>query len=124
MTEQVFSVDPASRESVVAGGSRLSSVGKLLWDAGMSIANQGDIDAQTVAGAIATGTKGSGIAYGSMSSTVSRLRVLNGVGKIVDIEEATPELFRAGEVSLGLLGPILRVGLRVVPTYFSGKSFW
>ncbi|WP_277183639.1 D-arabinono-1,4-lactone oxidase [Caballeronia sp. BR00000012568055] len=117
-TERVFSVDADTLEAVVAGGSRLSSVGEPLWAAGVSIANQGDIDAQSVAGAIATGTKGSGIEYGSMSATVNRLRILNGRGEVVDIDESTPEWLKAGQVSLGLLGPVLRVGLKVVPAYY------
>ncbi|SDD28106.1 D-arabinono-1,4-lactone oxidase [Paraburkholderia lycopersici] len=117
-TERVFSVNAAALEAAVAGGSRLSSVGEPLWNAGVSIANQGDIDAQSVAGAIATGTKGSGIAHGSMSATVCRLRIVNGLGEVVDIDESTPELPKAGQVSLGLLGPVLRVGLKVVPAYY------
>ena len=117
-TERIFSVDPEALEAVVAGGSRLSSVGEPLWQAGVSIANQGDIDAQSVAGAIATGTKGSGLACGSMSATVNRLRILNGLGEIVDIDESAPELLKAGQVSLGLLGAVLRVGFKVVPAYY------
>ncbi|RKP57915.1 D-arabinono-1,4-lactone oxidase [Pararobbsia silviterrae] len=114
----VWSVDTDKREAVVAGGARLSTIGQPLWEAGLAIANQGDIDAQSVAGAIATGTKGSGLTNVSMSATVTRLSILNGLGEIVDIDASRPEWLRAGQVSLGLLGPVLRVGLQVVPAYY------
>jgi FAD/FMN-containing dehydrogenase len=112
----VISLAPSGGRAVVRGGSRLADLGEPFWEAGWSIANQGDIDAQSISGAIATGTKGSG-PFGSMSSTVKRLRVINGLGEVVDIDENSPERLYAGQVSLGLLGPVLRVGLDLVPAY-------
>lgn len=113
----VIAVDMASQQAEVWGGSRIADLGAPLWARGLSIANQGDIDVQSIAGAIATGTKGSGTNYGSMSSMVRSLRVVNGRGEVVDIDETNPEALRAAQVSLGLLGPVLRVGLQLVPAY-------
>ena len=113
----LVAVDPDSRSAVAHGGSRIADLGEPLWKHGLSIANQGDIDVQSIAGAVATGTKGSSTRHGSMSSTVNSLRIVNGFGEIVDITENEPELLRAGQVSLGLLGPVLRVGLKLVPAY-------
>lgn len=113
----VVSVDREGRQAVVRAGSTIASLGAPLWDEGLAIANQGDVDVQSIAGAIATGTKGSGTAYGSMSSRVSSLRLVNAHGDVVDITEETPDLLHASQVSLGLFGPVLRVGLRLVPAY-------
>jgi len=113
----VISTHPNSHRAVVWGGSRIAALGEPLWDAGLSLANQGDIDVQSIAGAVATGTKGSGVGFGSLSSALTSLRVIDGRGDIVDIDETKPELLRAAQVSIGLLGPVLRVGLKLVPAY-------
>ncbi|MBX3567794.1 MAG: FAD-binding protein [Rhizobiaceae bacterium] len=113
----VISADRSKRRAEVAAGSKIAALGAPLWQQGLAIANQGDIDVQSVAGAIATGTKGSGTAFGSMSSAVTSLRIVNGRGEVVDIDGSDPEKLRAAQVSLGLLGPVLRVGLQLVPAY-------
>lgn len=113
----VISVDHGQRQATVAGGSPLAALGEPLWRQGLSIENQGDIDAQSIAGAIATGTKGSGIAFGSLSSRVTSLRVINGLGEVVDIDARSEDFLNAAQVSLGMLGPVLRVGLQLVPAY-------
>ncbi len=113
----VIKVDTASQQAEVWGGSRIADLGGPLWEWGLSIANQGDIDVQSVAGAIATGTKGSGTNHGSMSSMVRSLRVVSGRGEVIDIDATNPEHLHAAQVSLGLLGPVLRVGLHLVPAY-------
>lgn len=113
----VISVDPVQQQAEVWGGSRIADLGEPLWDAGLSVANQGDVDVQSIAGAIATGTKGSGKKYGSLSSRVTSLRIVNGRGEVVDINASQPDLLHAGQVSLGMLGPVLRVGLQLVAAY-------
>ncbi|WP_338811432.1 D-arabinono-1,4-lactone oxidase (plasmid) [Agrobacterium leguminum] len=113
----VISVDQASGKAQVWGGSKIADLGEPLWDQGLSLANQGDIDVQSVAGAIATGTKGSGKNFGSMSSRVSSMRVVNGDGEIIDIDASTPEHLLAAQVSVGMLGPVLRIGLDLAPKY-------
>jgi FAD/FMN-containing dehydrogenase len=113
----VISVDADNLRAEVRAGSRLSDLGRPLWEAGVAIANQGDIDAQSIAGAVATGTKGSGLRSGSMSSTVRGMRLISGSGEVIDICESEPELLRAAQVSVGMLGIVLRLTLEVVPAY-------
>lgn len=113
----VISTDAAALRAEVWAGSKIAALGEPLWRERLSVANQGDIDVQTVAGAIATGTKGSGTNFGSMSSMVRSIRVVNGLGEVVDIDESDPEALKAAQVSLGMLGPVLRVGLQLVPAY-------
>ena len=53
------------------------------WRQGLALENVGDIDVQTVAGATATGTHGTGLAFGNLSSTIVALRVIDGTGEVV-----------------------------------------
>ena len=94
---------PDGRRPPVCAGClpQSATLGAPLWDAGLSLANQGDVDAQTISGAIATGTKGSGLQFGSLSSTVRGVRLVNGQGEIVTITEDEPDLLHAAQVSSG-----------------------
>lgn len=114
----IIAVDHDARTVTVAGGTRLADIGAELWRHGYSLANQGDIDVQTVAGAIATGTKGSSAFTGSLSASVRAMTILNGTGEVVEIDARTPDLLAAARVSLGLLGVVLAVTLDVVPAYW------
>ncbi|MFE7422178.1 D-arabinono-1,4-lactone oxidase [Rhodococcus sp. NPDC057529] len=113
----VTGTDSANRRANVRAGTRLCDIGAPLWDAGLSLANQGDIDAQALAGAIATGTKGSGPAYGSLSAMVRTVRLVDGTGQIVEISESDTERLRAAQVSLGMLGVFLDIGIETLPAY-------
>lgn len=113
----VMAVDASTQQAEVWGGSQIAALGAPLWQEGLSIANQGDIDVQSIAGAIATGTKGSGPRFGSLSSMVTGMRVINGLGEIVDIDSHHDDLLRAAQVALGLLGPVTRITLQLVPAY-------
>ncbi|SCB32249.1 D-arabinono-1,4-lactone oxidase [Rhizobium multihospitium] len=113
----VISVDAAAKTAQVWAGSRIADLGEPLWNSGLSIANQGDIDVQSVAGAVATGTKGSGLGFGSMSSRVNGMRIVSGRGEVVDIDATMPEHLLAAQVAVGMLGPVLRIGLDLVPKY-------
>jgi FAD/FMN-containing dehydrogenase len=113
----VSGVDDATGRAVVRAGTCLADVGAPLWDHGLSLANQGDVDAQTISGAIATGTKGSGPLFGSLSSTVRGVRLVNGLGDVVTITEDQPDLLHAAQVSVGMLGVFLDLTLQCVPAY-------
>ena len=113
----VVRADRETRRATALGGTRLRDLGALLWDAGLSLANQGDFDAQTIAGLTATGTKGSGTAFGSISSMVRGLRIVTGTGEMVDIDDSDKHLLHAAQVSLGLLGVVTQVTLDLVPAY-------
>ncbi|MDX1876148.1 D-arabinono-1,4-lactone oxidase [Mycolicibacterium sp. 120266] len=113
----VTAADSESRRATVRAGTGLANVGAPLWDAGLSLANQGDVDAQTISGAIATGTKGSGLQFGSLSSTVRGVRLVDGRGDIVTITEDDADLLHAAQVSIGMLGVFLDMTLQCAPAY-------
>jgi len=80
--------------------------------------NLGDIDVQSIAGTISTGTHGTGQTFGTISTQVIALKFINGKGEIVECSKTNnSELFSAAQVSLGTLGVITEVTLQCVPNY-------
>jgi FAD/FMN-containing dehydrogenase len=113
----VIRCEPERRRVSVLPGTRISALGDPLWSEGLALTNQGDIDTQAVAGAIATGTHGSGLSLQSMSATLRRARVVTGAGGMLEIDECEPDLLHAAQVSLGMLGVMTEVELAVSDAY-------
>jgi FAD-linked oxidoreductase len=114
----VDAVDRAAGRAVVRGGTRLRRLNADLAAAGVALENLGDIDRQSIAGAVSTGTHGTGLSLGSLSTQVEAMELVTGAGEVVECSpDRDPELFRAAQVSLGALGVIARLTLRVVPEY-------
>ena len=106
-------VDGARRLVTALPGTTVAEFGDPLWAVGLALANQGDIDTQAIAGAIATGTHGSGNALPSFSATLRACRLVDGRGEIVEIDETQPVLLRAAQVSVGMLGVMTSLTLEV-----------
>ena len=109
-------VDTLIRRVTVFGGTRLKELGEALLSYGLSQENLGDIDVQSIAGAISTGTHGTGISLGTLSTQVEGLTLVTADGDILECShEQNSDIFTAALVSLGTLGVIAEVKLRVVP---------
>src|SRR5689334_3131097 len=102
--EGLVAADASTGEATLWGGTKLTRATGYLWEAGLGLANQGDIDVQSVAGAIGTGTHGTGTAYGNIPSRVTNFRLVTGAGDIVETRALAPDILRAAKVSLGMLG--------------------
>jgi FAD/FMN-containing dehydrogenase len=113
----VTSIDAERRRVSALPGTLISEFGEPLWEAGVALHNQGDIDTQTISGVVATGTHGSGLAQRSFSGVVQRLRLVTGQGEVLQVDDQEPELLRAAQVALGLLGVMTELELDVVPAY-------
>lgn len=113
----ITATDSARKRVRALGGTPISEFGDPLWNAGLSLSNQGDIDKQSIAGALSTGTHGSGITLGSFSSTLRSARLVNGLGEIIEIDEENIEELNAAQVALGTLGVLTEVELQVSPRY-------
>lgn len=106
-------------------GTKLHQVGEPLWAAGLAMANMGDIDRQALAGAVSTGTHGTGPTLGSIATQVVGLRLALASGEIVDCSPTQePTLFKAAQVSMGALGIITQVTLRCLPAYRLHERTW
>src|SRR5207237_5952029 len=83
---------------------------------GLALENLGGIDAQTVAGAVSTGTHGTGSRFCGLSEQVEALTLVTAEGSVLECSaNRDPDLFQAARLSLGALGIITDVTLRVVP---------
>ncbi len=110
-------IDRERSRVVVGPATTIGEFGEPLWEAGLALANQGDIVAQQIAGAVATGTHGSGLRLGSFSSSVRRLRLVTAAGDVRDIGEDDPELLHAAQLAIGMLGVVTELELEVTPAY-------
>ncbi len=111
------SMDPERRRVVVGPSTTIGEFGEPLWSAGLALANQGDIVAQHIAGAAATATHGSGLRFGSFSSSLRRVRLVGPDGAIVEIGEDDPDRLHAAQTSVGMLGVVVEVELEVASAY-------
>jgi L-gulono-1,4-lactone dehydrogenase len=102
-------------EVTVQAGITIRDLGPALTARGLALENQGDVDPQTLAGAICTATHGTGARFENISAQVVRLRLVTGAGTVVDLREGDDLL--AGRVSLGALGAIASVTVRCVPAF-------
>jgi FAD-linked oxidoreductase len=102
----------------VPAGWPIHRLTEALWAKGLSLYNQGDIDKQAIAGALATGTHGTGASLGSISTQAAGFELVLADGsRVVCDADTDPELFQAQRVSLGALGVMTRVKLNLLPAY-------
>jgi FAD/FMN-containing dehydrogenase len=115
----IRSVDAAAGLVTVEAGCPLRVLNASLQARGLSLANMGDIQAQTVAGAIQTGTHGTGRDIGGMAAQVAGLEMVLADGTVVSCSADSPGdgLFDAARVGLGALGVVTAVTFRVVPAF-------
>lgn len=111
---RVLDTDPGTGLVTVEAGITLHELGRELAARHLAMENQGDIDRQTLAGALATGTHGTGARFGNLSSQVAGMRVVDAAGEAVDLEGQD---LLAGRVGLGALGVVCSVTLRCVPLF-------
>ena len=99
-------------------GSSIKNLNQQLFDKGYNLINLGDIDVQSIAGSTATGTHGTGLRFGNISSQMSAFTIATADGQLLECsKEKNPEIFNAGRVSLGSLGIITQMTMDVVPSY-------
>ena len=113
----VTHIDATRRRVTALPGTTVGAFGDPLWAAGLALSNQGDIDAQAIAGAVATGTHGSGLAQPSFSASLRGCRLVDGHGEVVEIDESRPDLLRAAQVAVGMLGVMTSLEIEVSPAY-------
>jgi len=114
----VIDADPASGLVKVGAGTVLADLNEALHGLGLAMENLGDIDRQTIAGAISTGTHGTGATLRNISSQVEGMELVLADGSSRELTVAgDPDLLRAARVGIGALGAISTVTLRCVPAF-------
>jgi L-gulono-1,4-lactone dehydrogenase len=100
----------------VQAGITLHELGAELASRGLALENQGDIDLQTLAGAVATATHGTGVRFPNLSAQIAGMALVTAAGERIELTEGSEELL-AGRVSLGALGVITELTVRCVPLF-------
>jgi len=110
--------DAERNVATFGAATRLWEIGPLLHPLGRALKNMGDIDRQTLGGVVGTGTHGTGVTLGSLSSQVASFRLLLASGEILHCSPAeNPELFAAGRTSIGSLGVMIDIAMHVRPAF-------
>ncbi|PQZ89033.1 FAD-linked oxidoreductase [Arthrobacter sp. MYb227] len=114
----IIHVDLSTNQVRFKAGTRLRDIGRLLLPYGLALANMGDIDHQSLAGAISTSTHGTGLGFTGFSGMVTALRIVLPTGEVRECNaQQYPELFQAARVGLGALGVLTEITLQCVPRF-------
>ena len=114
----LVSVDVDRGRVTLLAGTRLHRVPALLAPFGLAMENLGDIDRQSIAGAISTGTHGTGARFGGLAAQVVGATLVTASGDLLTVsEDENPELVPAVALGLGALGILVDVTLQCVPAY-------
>jgi L-gulono-1,4-lactone dehydrogenase len=116
--DRVVGVDRDAGTVTVEAGIPLWRLNEELASRGQALPNLGDIDRQTISGAIATATHGGGATFGGLATFVAGLEVVTGDGSVLRCSpDEEPEVFASARVGLGALGIVTKVTLRCVPAF-------
>jgi L-gulono-1,4-lactone dehydrogenase len=116
--DRVLEVDRDAGLAKVEGGVVIRDLSEALYEKGLALENLGDIDVQTISGAISTATHGTGERLRNISSQVEAIELVTADGSLVACSrESDPDLWRAARVGVGSLGVIASLTLRCVPAF-------
>jgi L-gulonolactone oxidase len=116
--DRVLAVDPDASTVTVEAGIPLWKLNQELAVRGLALTNLGDIDRQTISGALATGTHGTGLRLGVLATAVRAMELVTADGEVLRCSEhEEPEVFACARVSLGALGVITKMTLQVEPAF-------
>jgi L-gulonolactone oxidase len=116
LTRMPIKVDVTGTSVTLPAGMTLNRMNRELDSRGLAMPNLGDIDAQTIAGAVQTGTHGTGAGFGGLASFVSGITLMRADGSTVSCSRGEP-LFDAAVVGLGAFGVLVSVTLECVPAF-------
>lgn len=114
----MVAVDVENSRVTLRAGTRLHQIPQLLAPYGLAMENLGDIDRQSISGAISTGTHGTGARFGGIATQVVGATLVTAAGEVLVVSESeNPELLPAVALGLGALGILVDVTLRCVPAF-------
>ncbi|TAL25640.1 MAG: FAD-binding protein [Frankiales bacterium] len=116
--DRLVDADPVTGRVTVQGGLPLHRLNALLAERGMGLTNMGDIDVQTVTGALSTGTHGTGRDSGALATQVVALELVLADGTVLACSaDDNPDVFAVARVSLGALGIVTTVTMQAEPAF-------
>lgn len=111
-------------EATVRAGMSVHDASEALFEVGLMMHNWGDVDVQTVVGAIATGTHGSGLRQPNLAWMLVGGRLVTGDGDVVAFSQEDQELLRAVRCGLGTTGIVTEARLRLKPAFRLRRTQW
>lgn len=121
----VVATDAKALTATVRAGTKIHALGRPLFDAGVALKNQGDIDRQAIGGAVGTGTHGTSPKLGSISAEVTGFRLVTAGGEVLDCSvSANADVWQAGRVSFGSLGVMSEITMGVREAYKLRERNW
>ncbi|ONM48154.1 D-arabinono-1,4-lactone oxidase [Nocardia donostiensis] len=115
---RIVDIDSSSGLARVEGGLTLNAASAALHEHGLAFPNLGDIDVQTIAGATATATHGTGARLQNISAAIHSVELMLADGSTVEVDEQSdPEGWRAARVNIGALGVVTAMTLQLVPSF-------
>ncbi|MGY4102749.1 D-arabinono-1,4-lactone oxidase [Nocardia sp. R16R-3T] len=115
---RILEVDRETGRVRVEAGITLNAASNALHPLGLAFPNLGDIDGQTIAGATATATHGTGATLQNISAALQSIELVLADGSRIELNEASdPDGWRAARVSIGALGVVSAVTLQLVPSF-------
>lgn len=115
---RVLDVDRAGGLVRAEAGISLRELSEAMWEHGLAFENLGDVDVQSIAGATATATHGTGARLRNLSAALAEVELVSADGEVVELSEADdPDGWRAARVSVGALGVVTAVTVRAVPAF-------
>ena len=122
--DKALIADVPNKRFTVQAGVRIKNLVKMLAKDGLGMQNLGSIMEQSIAGAISTGTHGTGLKFGNLATQVVGLKLVNGKGEVVEIHEGDDRL-KTARVNFGALGIICEVTLQCVENRdLEFKAYW
>lgn len=115
----ISDINKETLEVTAGAGTRLAALGDELWDSGLGMINMPDINTQTLAGAIATSTHGTGQRFGSLSSYVTGLTLVTAAGETLKCSATeNKDVFDAARCNIGSLGIITDITMQMRDSYY------
>lgn len=114
---RIVDVDREAGTVTVGAGITIGDLNLALHGLGLALPNLGDISYQTISGAIATSTHGTGATLTGLAGQVRALRLVTGTGDVVELTPSDGPLFGAACVNVGALGIVTQYTLAVVPAF-------
>ena len=117
--------DILRQQVTVQAGIRIKDLVRMLRLDGLGMRNLGSIMEQSIAGATATGTHGTGLRLGNLASQLVKVKLVTGTGDVVEITESDIDRLRAARVSFGALGIVVEVTIQCVKDYdLEFSAYW
>jgi L-gulono-1,4-lactone dehydrogenase len=114
----ITAIDSATGEVTLAAGTKLHAASAMLHEHGLAFENLGDIDVQSISGALSTGTHGTGRAFGGLATQLRAVTLATADGRLLRVSDTeNAELWPAARLGLGALGVLVDLTVQAVPSF-------